>query len=209
MHPDPVLPCGAPADQMDAIYSLPITGDGHLHLFFSSPDLLQRTWPSPWSLPPESFVFDELDSFHSETGPRHGRLETDAMTVVSEPEISNHADRIVLPPECQPQVSQVNSTRENHAGNASRTFAGMQTKFSVGRKVYVTPQTTSIWESHKSELRRLYIDEDKTLKDIMCIMDARGFGARYVTMPSRHVLFPGAVLTSAHRIQCQDVQDEV
>jgi hypothetical protein len=62
----------------------------------------------------------------------------------------------------------------------------MQIKFSVTRKSYVAPQSTASWESHKSELQRLYIDEDKTLNEIMGIMRAKGFVARSVrTIPPR------------------------
>jgi hypothetical protein len=54
----------------------------------------------------------------------------------------------------------------------------MQNKFSAGGKPYVASQSVKTWESRKTELHRLYIHEDKTLKEIMNIMEPKGFKAR-------------------------------
>lgn len=59
-----------------------------------------------------------------------------------------------------------------------KSFADMQFKFPAGRKAYIAPQTGEAWELHKAELKRLYIHEDKTLKDIMILMESKGFKAR-------------------------------
>lgn len=59
-----------------------------------------------------------------------------------------------------------------------KSFADMQFKFPAGRKAYIASQTGEAWELHKAELKRLYIHEDKTLKDIMILMESKGFKAR-------------------------------
>lgn len=57
----------------------------------------------------------------------------------------------------------------------------MQSKFSAVRhRPYIASHATEAWESRKTELRRLYIHEDKTLKEIMSIMEPKGFKARLV-----------------------------
>ncbi|ETS78320.1 hypothetical protein PFICI_10382 [Pestalotiopsis fici W106-1] len=60
----------------------------------------------------------------------------------------------------------------------AKSFTEMQFKFSTGRKAYVASQKGEVWEAHKAELKRLYIHEDKTLKEIMSFMEAKGFSAR-------------------------------
>lgn len=82
----------------------------------------------------------------------------------------------------EPDTSET-ATRLRHLATNDKPpdFHGMQSKFSVGRhKSYIAPQSTEAWESRKTELHRLYIFEDKTLKEIMNIMKPKGFRARYV-----------------------------
>lgn len=56
----------------------------------------------------------------------------------------------------------------------------LQTTFPIGRNeavraAYLAPKD---WECRKSELKRLYLDENQSLKDTREIMEQRGFQAR-------------------------------
>ncbi|KAH8649013.1 Clr5 domain-containing protein [Xylariales sp. PMI_506] len=67
--------------------------------------------------------------------------------------------------------------RRNVKPSLSSGFIGMQSKFSTNSKTYMLPQAPEAWECRKRELRCLYLEQDKTLKDIMYIMEQKGFKA--------------------------------
>lgn len=151
------VPAHVPDALLDHMYSVdlvPATGDLHL-LLPCSPGAIQLSEPSSYSPPVKGAVtIDESDT------PSH------------RPTTTQH--RACL--EGSPRVPQSYDARERRR----EALASMQNKFSAGRRSYTSPQASSTWESHKPELRHLYIDEDKTLRDIMDLMESRGFRARLV-----------------------------
>ncbi|TGJ81283.1 hypothetical protein E0Z10_g7487 [Xylaria hypoxylon] len=63
----------------------------------------------------------------------------------------------------------------------------MQSVFSsqTGEAYRSQQHTTQVWESHKSEIRRLYLDENRPLKEVMTMMRQRGFRATVRMYKSR------------------------
>ncbi|KAJ8108080.1 hypothetical protein ONZ43_g6537 [Nemania bipapillata] len=63
----------------------------------------------------------------------------------------------------------------------------MQSVFSsqTGESYRSQQHTAQVWESHKEEIRRLYLDENRPLKEVMAIMRQRGFRATVRMYKSR------------------------
>ncbi|KAI0119926.1 hypothetical protein GGR51DRAFT_1967 [Nemania sp. FL0031] len=63
----------------------------------------------------------------------------------------------------------------------------MQTVFSsqTGESYRSQQHTAQVWESHKEDIRRLYLDENRPLKEVMAIMRQRGFRATVRMYKSR------------------------
>ncbi|KAH6644911.1 hypothetical protein BKA67DRAFT_124636 [Truncatella angustata] len=77
------------------------------------------------------------------------------------------------PAPCTEVVEQLRPKMEKR----TPAFSEMQIKFSTGRRSYVASQSGEAWESRKTELHRLYIHEDRTLKDVMNTLELKGFKA--------------------------------
>ncbi|KAH9909928.1 hypothetical protein F4778DRAFT_25133 [Xylariomycetidae sp. FL2044] len=84
------------------------------------------------------------------------------------------------PPDASP-VSKVGS----EAGTPSP--AHMQSVFSshTGEAYRSQQHSAQVWDSHKEEIRRLYLDENKPLKEVMATMRQRGFRATVRMYKSR------------------------
>lgn len=164
---------------MDSVCPIPL--DAELLAWLScSPDVPQRPWSAEYG-----FLDDESHD-HLESDLHLGDLDVDQDMILdgfdSEPTVHSRAGLINWQ-SAQPPPGALKRKPHRHITDQPPTPpdpCAMQVKFSVTRKSYVAPQATAAWESHKSELRRLYIDEDKTLNEIMSTMRAKGFEARSV-----------------------------
>ncbi|KAI0010490.1 hypothetical protein F4779DRAFT_577742 [Xylariaceae sp. FL0662B] len=73
---------------------------------------------------------------------------------------------------CQP--------RETDMGNRLPKSSSHQQRGQIKHHVYQnnsSPYTPEAWERRKEDIRRLYLDEDKTLKEVILVMRSRGFKA--------------------------------
>ncbi|KAI1180828.1 hypothetical protein F4777DRAFT_174268 [Nemania sp. FL0916] len=70
---------------------------------------------------------------------------------------------------------------------AKPTPTQMQSVFSsqTGESYRSQQHTAQVWESHKEEIRRLYLDENRPLKEVMAVMRQKGFRATVRMYKSR------------------------
>lgn len=89
-------------------------------------------------------------------------------------------------PELSPPASDSNSS-PSESGSVSKhendpvkpTAIHMQTVFSsqTGEAHPSQQHSAQVWETHKTEIRRLYLEENRPLKEVMAIMRQKGFRA--------------------------------
>ncbi|KAK9777929.1 hypothetical protein AB5N19_02691 [Seiridium cardinale] len=155
---------------MESVYSIPIESDLHELLSRSSGAIADPTWPSPYSFSSEELTFDEPYTHQI------GFSVDDMMLDVFNADLDLD-DMDWTASRSEPDMSTTINRRRRANNKRPTALADMQSKFSTGRKTYIAPQTAETWESQKTELHRLYIHEDKTLKEIMGIMEPKGFKA--------------------------------
>ncbi|KAI1201110.1 hypothetical protein F5X97DRAFT_58939 [Nemania serpens] len=83
--------------------------------------------------------------------------------------------------------SDESTTRSHESEPAQPTPTQMQSVFSsqTGESYRSQQHTAQVWESHKEEIRKLYLDENRPLKEVMTIMRQRGFRATVRMYKSR------------------------
>ncbi len=83
------------------------------------------------------------------------------------------------PPLGGPNPRETRSAPKRHAEGIEPAVMGMQTVFSsqTGEAHPSQQHPAHVWESHKEEIRRLYLDENRPLKDVMARMRQKGFRA--------------------------------
>lgn len=128
-----------------------------------------------WLLPGDV----SASSLHGGAFPQHNSFSVDDMMLdvfSADTHASNNMEWMSTrsEPDAGTSVAQV---QRSARVQRPKSFADMQFKFPAGRKAYIASQTGEAWELHKTELKRLYIHEDKTLKDIMILMESKGFKA--------------------------------
>ncbi|KAI0967494.1 hypothetical protein F4678DRAFT_475198 [Xylaria arbuscula] len=101
----------------------------------------------------------------STLSPQSSTQSPPAQTPPSEPAVVRRHD---LEP-AQPTATQMQSVFSSQTGEAYRS----------------QQHTSQVWESHKTEIRRLYLDENRPLKEVMAIMRQRGFRATVRMYKSR------------------------
>ncbi|KAI0400615.1 hypothetical protein F4802DRAFT_479085 [Xylaria palmicola] len=90
------------------------------------------------------------------------------------------------PPAQSPSLEPV-AIRGHEPEPAKPTPTQMQTVFSsqTGEAYRSQQHTSQVWETHKEEIRRLYLDENRPLKEVMAVMRQRGFRATVRMYKSR------------------------
>ncbi|KAI0434573.1 hypothetical protein F5Y09DRAFT_235345 [Xylaria sp. FL1042] len=90
-------------------------------------------------------------------------------------------------PPAQTPPSQPAVVRGHDLEPVKPTPTQMQSVFSsqTGEAYRSQQHTAQVWESHKVEIRRLYLDENRPLKEVMAIMRQRGFRATVRMYKSR------------------------
>ncbi|KAI0396838.1 hypothetical protein F5Y17DRAFT_464997 [Xylariaceae sp. FL0594] len=101
----------------------------------------------------------------STLSPQSTTVSPSAQTPPSEPPV---ARRQVLKP-AKPTVTQMQTVFSSQTGEAYRS----------------QQHSSQVWESHKDEIRRLYLDENRPLKEVMAIMRQKGFRATVRMYKSR------------------------
>ncbi|KAL7624905.1 hypothetical protein AAE478_004119 [Parahypoxylon ruwenzoriense] len=110
---------------------------------------------------------------------RNGSVSTPVMQTFS-PETS--------PSESSPSDTTSSSTSPKQDPEPVKpTAIHMQTVFSsqTGEAHPSQQHSAQVWESHKAEIRRLYLDENRPLKEVMAIMRQKGFRATVRMYKSR------------------------
>ncbi|KAI1352567.1 hypothetical protein F5Y01DRAFT_91915 [Xylaria sp. FL0043] len=90
-------------------------------------------------------------------------------------------------PPAQTPPTQPAVIRSHELEPVKPTPTQMQSVFSsqTGEAYRSQQHTSQVWESHKDEIRRLYLDENRPLKEVMAIMRQRGFRATVRMYKSR------------------------
>ncbi|KAI0129725.1 hypothetical protein BJ170DRAFT_285391 [Xylariales sp. AK1849] len=156
---------------MDSIHPIPLDSDLHALLLSCSPETIDRSWSSPYGFQDDDFGYDG-------SAVALGHLGADDM-ILDGPNIEFHVGNAIGPSRrpSHPKPSSPASGQKTGEKKRFLDLVGMQTKFSIGRNTYVASPAADVWESHKSQLQRLYLDEEKTLREIISIMQQRGFKA--------------------------------
>lgn len=83
------------------------------------------------------------------------------------------------PPAGDTSPSDTSSISKHDGDPVKPTAIHMQTVFSsqTGEAHPSQQHSAQVWESHKAEIRRLYLDENRPLKEVMAIMRQKGFRA--------------------------------
>ncbi|CAJ2508282.1 Uu.00g094680.m01.CDS01 [Anthostomella pinea] len=91
------------------------------------------------------------------------------------------------PPAQTPPAPREPSTAQTSQSHDTPRPSHMQSVFSsqTGEAYRSQQHSTQVWESHKEEIRRLYIDENRPLKEVMAIMRQKGFRATVRMYKSR------------------------
>ncbi|GAP92628.1 putative Clr5 domain protein [Rosellinia necatrix] len=90
-------------------------------------------------------------------------------------------------PPAQTPPDEPTIVRSHEAEPAKPTPTQMQSVFSsqTGEAYRSQQHTAQVWESHKADIRRLYLDENRPLKEVMAIMRQKGFRATVRMYKSR------------------------
>ncbi|KAI1330094.1 hypothetical protein F5Y16DRAFT_45867 [Xylariaceae sp. FL0255] len=106
-------------------------------------------------------------------------------TSISPPSILTPPSTLSPPAQTPPNEPLV--VRGHDIEPAHPTPTQMQSVFSsqTGEAYRSQQHSSQVWESHKEEIRRLYLDENRPLKEVMSIMRQRGFRATVRMYKSR------------------------
>ncbi|KAI1377121.1 hypothetical protein F4677DRAFT_454233 [Hypoxylon crocopeplum] len=110
--------------------------------------------------------------------PYRGSVSTPVMQTFS-PELS--------PPATESSPSDSGSISKHDVERVKPTAIHMQTVFSsqTGEAHPSQQHSTQVWETHKTDIRRLYLEENRPLKEVMAIMRQKGFRATVRMYKSR------------------------
>lgn len=102
--------------------------------------------------------------------PYRGSVSTPVTQTMS-PELS--------PPATESSPSDTSSVSRHDSDPVKPTAIHMQTVFSsqTGEAHPSQQHSAQVWEIHKAEIRRLYLEENRPLKEVMTIMRQKGFRA--------------------------------
>ncbi|KAI1864349.1 uncharacterized protein JN550_008906 [Neoarthrinium moseri] len=157
---------------MDPVYQIPFDTDLHALLSSCSDIAPTPSWPSPLAYSMRAFSADEMILCDADlAGP-------DMLLDGIDSDLSSNGEQWAPPPPQQIPTSEKPKRGGRSKRGVNPDMAVLQSKFSAGRKSYLASQSPEAWELHRAELKRLYIDEGRTLKDIMSIMESKGFKAR-------------------------------
>ncbi|KAI2607928.1 hypothetical protein GGR54DRAFT_633206 [Hypoxylon sp. NC1633] len=110
--------------------------------------------------------------------PYRGSVSTPVMQTFS-PEFS--------PPTSESSPSEIGSISKHDVEPIKPTAIHLQTVFSsqTGEAHPSQQHSSQVWESHKADIRRLYLEENRPLKEVMAIMRQKGFRATVRMYKSR------------------------
>lgn len=134
--------------------------------------------PSQPPKPPlGSFIFDATIS-SSPNLPDHAF--TSDVNLEGSSNASGNASS-VLPTRSNPRIisEDTSSNKASSASSAGTSREDMQSIFQgrPGSSGFYEKHSAKVWESRKEEIRRLYLDENMPLKDVITAMEQKGFKA--------------------------------
>ncbi|KAF7536801.1 hypothetical protein G7054_g4215 [Neopestalotiopsis clavispora] len=157
---------------------LPTPPDDDLEALLQAPWSHDDVTATSWVLPDDAFSSEFLTDrgvFPQQTS--SFSMDDMMLDVFNADNVSNEMEWTYSRSEPDTSTSVAQCKKRKVRKPRPKSISEMQFKFSTGRKAYVASQTGEVWESHKPELKRLYIHEDKTLKEIMSLMELKGFHA--------------------------------